>query len=75
MAVMQIKVPSRQLMAKGIGQTILNGVEYEVLNDNLIELTSGDEARLEKLAGYFGGEIVSKVTMKYVQTELPKHEA
>jgi hypothetical protein len=75
MAVMTIKVPSRQLMARGIGQTILNGVEYEVLGDNLIELTSGDEARLERLAAAFGGGIVSKVTMKYVQTELPKHEA
>ena len=75
MAVITLEVPSKAQMGYGIGKAIQFGVEYEVLSDKLIELTSGDEARLDRLAAAFGGGIVSKVTMKYVQTELPKHEA
>ena len=75
MAVITLEVPSRAQMGYGLGKAIQFGVEYEVINDNLIELTSGDEMKLAKMMVAFQGKLVSKVTQKNVRTDLPKHEA
>lgn len=75
MSVIVLEVPSRARMGYGIGEAVKHGVEFELLNDTQIELTSGDELRLERMVKAFQGRVVSEVTMKYVQTDLPRHEA
>ena len=75
MAVVTIEVPSRAQMGYGLGKAIQMGVEYEVLNDKQIELTSTDEMRLARTIVYFQGKILSAVNHKNVRVEHPKHEA
>ena len=75
MAVITLEVPSRAQMGYGIGKAIQYGVEYEVLGDREIELTSGDEVKLAKMMVAFQGKLKSAVNHKNVRVEHPKHEA
>ena len=75
MAVITLEVPSKAQMGYGIGKAIQYGVEYEVLSDKLIELTSSDEMRLARMMVAFRGTLKSAVNHKNVRVEMPKHEA
>jgi hypothetical protein len=75
MAVITLEVPSRAQMGYGLGKAIQYGVEYEVVGENLIELTSGDEIKLAKMIVAFQGKLKSAVNHKNVRVEHPKHEA
>jgi hypothetical protein len=61
-------------MGYGLGKAMQFGVEYEVLGDNLVELTSADEMRLAKMIVAFQGKVVETSTTKPVQVSLPKPE-
>jgi hypothetical protein len=74
MAVITLEVPSRAQMGYGLGKAMQFGVEYEVLGDNLVELTSADEMRLAKMIVAFQGKVVESSTTKTVQVSLPKPE-
>ena len=74
MAVITLEVPSRAQMGYGLGKAVQYGVEYEVLSDNLVELSSGDEMRLAKMIVAFQGKLVESSTTKSVQVSLPKPE-
>jgi len=75
MAVITLQVPSRAQMGYGLGKAIQYGVEYEVLNDLQVELSSGDEMKLARMMVAFQGDLVSATNHKNVQVEMPKHEA
>jgi hypothetical protein len=74
MSVITLQVPSRAQMGYGLGKAMQFGVEYEVLGDNLVELTSADEMRLAKMIVAFQGKVVETSTTKPVQVSLPKPE-
>lgn len=74
MAVIILNVPSRAQMGYGIGKAIQLGVEYEVLSDNEIELTCGDEMKLAKMMVAFRGKLKSAVNHKNVMVDMPRHE-
>ena len=74
MAVITLQVPSRAQMGYGLGKAMQFGVEYEVLSDSLVELTSADEMRLAKMIVAFQGKVVESSTTKTVQVSLPKPE-
>jgi len=74
MAVITLEVPTRAQMGYGLGKAVQYGVEYEVLGDNLVELSSGDEMRLAKMIVAFQGKLVESSTTKSVQVSLPKPE-
>lgn len=75
MAVITLEVPSKAQMGYGLGKAIQFGVEYEVLDSNLVELTSGDEMKLAKMMVAFQGKLVNATIRKNVRVEHPKHEA
>ena len=75
MAVITLEVPSRAQMGYGLGKAIQYGVEYEVLDHNTVELSSGDEIKLAKMMVAFQGTLKSAVNHKNVRVEMPKHEA
>ena len=75
MSVITLKVPNRAQMSYGLGIAFKYGVEVEVLPDLHIELTSGDEIRLDKLIQAFQGEVVSDQSRQFVRVDLPNHEA
>lgn len=75
MAVITLEVPSRAQMGYGLGKAIQHGVEYEILSDNLVELTSSDQIRLARMMVAFQGKLVSSSITKNVRVELPKHQA
>lgn len=75
MAVITLQVPSRAQMGYGLGKAIQYGVEYEVLNDSQVELSSGDEIKLAKMMVAFQGKLISAVNHKNVRVDMPKHEA
>lgn len=75
MSVITLEVPSRAQMGYGLGKAIQYGVEYEVLNDHQVELSSGDNMRLAKMMVAFQGKIISSSIQKNVRVELPKHQA
>jgi hypothetical protein len=75
MAVITLEVPSKAQMGYGIGKAIQYGVEYEVINDKQIELTSADEMRLAKMVVAFNANVLEFNNRKFVQVEHPKHEA
>lgn len=75
MAVITLEVPSKAQMGYGLGKAIQFGVEYEVLDSNLVELTSGDEMKLAKMMVAFQGKLVNAAIQKNVRVEHPKHEA
>ena len=75
MSVITLEVPSRAQMGYGIGKAIQYGVEYEVLSESQIELTSGDNMKLAKMMVAFQGSLVSSTISKVVRVDAPKHEA
>lgn len=75
MAVAIIEVPSRAYMARGIGQCILYGIEYDVINDNKVELTCADEIKLAKIIVAFGGKILKATTVAEITPDLPRRES
>jgi hypothetical protein len=75
MAVITLEVPSIAQMGYGLGKAMQYGVEYEVLNDHTVELTSTDEMRLATMMVAFRGKLISSSLSKNVQVELPRHEA
>lgn len=73
MSVALISVPSRADMARGVGQCILHGVEYNISGDR-VELTSADEIRLDKMIGYFNGHIIDRQNVVEITPELSRRE-
>jgi hypothetical protein len=62
-------------MGYGLGKAMQYGVEYEVLDNLQIELTSADEVKLAKMMVAFQGKIVDSVIQKNVRVDRPRHEA
>jgi hypothetical protein len=75
MAVITLEVPSRAQMGYGLGKAIQYGVEYDVLDQNKIELTCADEMKLARMIVAFQGKVINSSLTKNVQVGLPKHEA
>ena len=75
MAVITLEVPYKAQMGYGLGKAIQFGVEYVVLNEHQIELSSGDEMKLAKMMVAFQGKLVSSNIQRNVRVDLPKHEA
>ena len=72
MAVITLKVPSKAQMGYGLGKAIQYGVEYEIISDSIIELSSGDNMRLAKMMVAFQGELIGSSTQKNVKVDLPR---
>lgn len=72
MAVITLKVPSIAQMGYGLGKAIQYGVEYEIISDSIIELSSGDNMRLAKMMVAFQGELIGSSTQKNVKVDLPR---
>jgi len=72
MAVITLKVPSKAQMGYGLRKAIQYGVEYEIISDSIIELSSGDNMRLAKMMVAFQGELIGSSTQKNVQVDLPR---
>jgi pimeloyl-CoA synthetase len=75
MAVITLEVPSRAQMGYGLGKAIQFGVEYEIINDSTVELTSGDQMKLAKMMVAFQGKLLNSTIQKNVRVEMPKHQA
>ena len=75
MAVVTLQVPSKAQMGYGLGKAMQFGVEYEVLDNLQIELTSTDEMRLAKMIVAFQGTILNSSITKNVRVDHPRHEA
>jgi hypothetical protein len=75
MAVITLEVPSVAQMGYGLGKAIQYGVEYEVLDQNTVELTCSDEMKLASMMVAFRGKLLSAINHKNVRVEMPKHEA
>jgi hypothetical protein len=75
MAVITLQVPSRAQMGYGLGKAMQFGVEYEVLDNLQVELTSADELKLAKMMVAFQGKIVDSVIQKNVRVDHPRHES
>jgi hypothetical protein len=75
MAVITLQVPSRAQMGYGLGKAMQFGVEYEVLDNLQVELTSADEVKLAKMMVAFQGKIVDSVIQKNVRVDHPRHES
>jgi hypothetical protein len=74
MAVITLQVPNPAQMGYGLGKAMQYGVEYEVLNDLQIELTSADEMKLAKMMVAFQGKLVSSSITKQVSGDVPKYK-
>jgi hypothetical protein len=74
MAVITLEVPSRAQMGYGIGKAIQYGVEYEVLSDYHVELSSGDEMKLAKMMVAFQGKLIKAANVVEITPELPRLE-
>jgi len=72
--VITLQVPNNAQMGYGIGKCIQYGVEYNVLNDLQVELTSADEIKLTKMCVAFQGKLLDKKQTEYVSGDLPKFE-
>lgn len=75
MAVITLEVPSVAQMGYGLGKAIQYGVEYEVLDQNTVELTCSDEMKLASMMVAFRGKLISSSLSKNVRVDMPKHEA
>jgi hypothetical protein len=72
--VITLKAPNRAQFAYGLGKCITYGVEYELLDDLTVELTSSDEMRLIKMCVAFRAKPLSIKKTSEVGGDLPKHE-
>ena len=75
MAVITLEVPSVAQMGYGLGKAMQYGVEYEVLDQNTVELTCSDEMKLATMMVAFRGKLISSSLSKNVRVDMPKHEA
>jgi hypothetical protein len=75
MAVITLQVPTRAQMGYGLGKAMQFGVEYEVLDNLQVELTSADEMKLAKMMVAFQGKLVDTMIQKNVRVDQPRHEA
>lgn len=75
MAVITLEVPSVAQMGYGLGKAMQYGVEYEVLDQNTVELSCSDEMKLASMMVAFRGKLISSSLTKNVRVDLPKHEA
>ena len=75
MAVITLQVPSKAQMGYGLGKAMQFGVEYEVLDNLQVELTSADEMKLAKMMVAFQGKLVDTMIQKNVRVDQPRHEA
>ena len=75
MAVITLEVPSKAQMGYGLGKAMQYGVEYEVLSENQIELSSGDEMKLARMMVAFQGKLIKSSITKNVRVDHPRHEA
>ena len=75
MSVITLEVPSRAQMGYGLGKAIQYGVEYEVLNETQVELSSGDNMKLAKMIVAFQGKLIESAVQKNVRVDHPRHEA
>jgi hypothetical protein len=72
--VITLQVPTKAQMGYGLGKCIQYGVEYEVLDNLQVQLTSADEMKLTKMAVAFQGKLLDKKQTEYVSGDLPKYE-
>lgn len=75
MAVITLQVPTKAQMGYGLGKAMQFGVEYEVLDNLQVELTSADEMKLAKMMVAFQGKLVDTMIQKNVRVDQPRHEA
>lgn len=75
MAVITLQVPTKAQMGYGLGKAMQFGVEYEVLDNLQVELTSADEMKLAKMMVAFQGKLVNTMIQKNVRVDQPRHEA
>lgn len=72
--VITLKAPNRAQFAYGLGKCITYGVEYELLDELTVELTSSDEIRLTKMCVAFQAKPLTISKTKEITGDLPKHE-
>ena len=72
--VITLKAPNRAQFAYGMGKVITYGVEYEILDDLIVELTSSDEMKLTKMCVAFQAKPLTISKTKEVAGDMPKHE-
>lgn len=72
--VITLQVPNPAQMGYGLGKCMQFGVEYEVLPNLQVQLTSADEIKLTKMAVAFRGKLLNVSKTEYVTGDLPKHE-
>jgi len=72
--VITLQVPSKAQMGYGLGKCIQYGVEYDMLGDLQVQLTSADEIKLTKMAVAFQGKLLDVKQTEYVSGDLPKYE-
>jgi hypothetical protein len=53
-----VKVNSRKQMGRGIFEAIKFGVEYEILDDNTVEITCANDYKNELVLNAFNGQVV-----------------
>jgi hypothetical protein len=61
-------------MGYGLGKCIQFGVEYEVLPNLQVQLTSADEIKLTKMCVAFMGKVLNVSQTVNVSGDLPKYE-
>jgi len=72
--IVKLQVPNKAQMGYGLGKCIQYGVEYDVLNDLQVELTSTDEVKLTKMCVAFQGKVLDVSKTMAVSGDLPKYE-
>jgi hypothetical protein len=72
--VITLQVPTKAQMGYGLGKCIQYGVEYDVLDNLQVQLTSADEIKLTKMAVAFQGKLLDVRQTEYVSVDLPKYE-
>ena len=72
--IVKLQVPNPAQMGYGLGKCIQYGVEYNVLDNLQVELTSADEIKLTKMCVAFMGKVLNVSQTEYVSGDLPKHE-
>jgi len=72
--VITLQVPNPAQMGYGLGKCIQFGVEYEVLPNLQVQLTSADEIKLTKMCVAFMGKVLNVSQTVNVSGDLPKYE-
>ena len=72
--IVKLQVPNNAQMGYGLGKCMQYGVEYNVLENLQVELTSADEIKLTKMCVAFQGKVLGVSKTSYVSGDLPKYE-